>query len=85
MGTTAEYNKVGMKRDKSMNSVSEHQKSRLSVASRSHFGVSGMSGATPSYLGGGKKKEYVKAENFGIRSMARRSNFPAAKTNLKIK
>jgi hypothetical protein len=85
LGTSESKNKIGMKRDKSTNSVSDYQKSRLSVASRSHYGVSGMSSATPGYLGGGKKKEYVKAENFGIRSMVRRSNFPTASTIIKIK
>lgn len=86
LATSGEIKKFVMKREKSTNSVSEYQKSRLSVASRSQYGVSGMSGVTPGYLGGGKKKEYVKAENFGVRSMVRRSNFPIANSaNLKMK
>jgi hypothetical protein len=43
-----------------------------------------MSGAAPGYLGG-KKKTYVKADNFGVRSIVRRSNFPTTGPQLKMK
>jgi hypothetical protein len=81
MGTSSgDFKKFLNKREKSSHSVSDYQKSRLSIASRSHYGVSGMSGANPGYLGGGKKKDYIKADNFGVRNMLRKSNFPAATT-----
>ena len=64
-------------RDKSSTSaISNYQKSRLSMASRSAYGISAMSGAAPGYLGTGKRRDYVKADDFGVRGLVKRSNFP---------
>ena len=70
-----------IKREKSSTSMTGTRdvksRSRLSVVSRNTFGVSVQGGAE--FLGSKKtrQRQFIKADNFGVRNIVKRSNFPA--------
>ena len=70
-----------IKREKSSTSMTGTRnvksRSRLSVVSRNTFGVSVQGGGE--FLGSKKtrQRQFIKADNFGVRNIVKRSNFPA--------